>query len=82
VSFNIFEWQCTNVKHSGGLIASLFLVGLGCLFVWVCFSKTIKRRRLYSPQHELVPLSGIEKFVILLVGLDALYMGLKPLVCQ
>jgi hypothetical protein len=82
VSFNIFEWQCTNVKHSGGLIASLFLVGLGGLFIWVCFSKTIKRRRLYSPQHELVPLSGIEKFVILLVGLDALYMGLKSLVCQ
>jgi hypothetical protein len=79
----MIQWQCTNVKHSGGLIASLFLIGLGCLFVWVCFSKTIKRRRLYSPQHELVPLSGIEKFVILLVGLNALYMGLKQLlVCR
>ena len=69
-------------RQTGGLIASLFLIGLGCVFVWVCFSKTIKRRRLYSPQHELVPLSGIQKFVILLVGLDALYMGLKLLVCQ
>lgn len=76
------QLQCTNIKHSGDLIASLFLIGLGCLFVWVFFSKKIKRRRLYSPQRELVPLSGIEKFVILLVGLDALYTGLKLLVCQ
>lgn len=61
----------------------MFLIGLGCLFVWVCFSKKIRRRRLYSPQHELVPLSGIQKFVILLVGLDALYMGLRQLlICQ
>jgi hypothetical protein len=77
------QWQCANIKHAGGLIPSLFLIGLGCLFVWVCFSKKIKRRRLYSAQHELVALSGIEKFMILLVGLDALYTGIKPLlVCQ
>ena len=42
----------------------------------------IKRRRLYSPRNELVPLSGIQRFIMLLVGLDALYMGLKLLVCQ
>lgn len=82
MSFNLVQWQCTNITHPGGLIASLFLIGLGCSSIWACFSKTIKRRRLYSPQHELVPLSGFQKFIMLLVGLDALYTGLKLLVCQ